>query len=291
MITDTKKCLICKKSNQVLHWHSDEETGSLWVYCVGKCQRAYTVYEYTAKAGLSLAQFLQNDFVFTEAPPNEVQKMDWPRSFIPLYDERAKAGVEYLTSRGIEPDDGMYYDTQRKGIAFPYFYDSIYCGAQIRFLETWTDDNGDERKIDTVPGTRLGLLFYNWNQQRFRTNIKGVIVTEGAFNALAIQQALQDIYGGMMKCPWLCVALSGSGASGHHLDTLKELKDNGTKIILAPDSDKAGRKMMSKFIAAEALTHYALTNNQDLDWNDIAKAMSKKDFARWFIGNIIDANA
>lgn len=217
--------------------------------------------------------------------------MDWPKSFIPLYDSNAAPGMKYLQDRGIEPDDNMYYDTWRKGIVFPYFYDNIFCGAQVRLLETWIDEDDQERKVDTLPGTRLGLLFYNWNQQRFNTNIKGVIVTEGAFNAAAIQQALHHVYGGMIKCPWLCVALSGSGASKHHLDTLKELRDRDYRIVIAPDSDDAGVRMLRKFIVNDALTHYALTNDSRIDWNDVANTMSKTEFARWFLGNIRDVGS
>src|SRR5688500_7197104 len=257
----------------------------IWCYCY-RCERRYSVYDYCTEANINLGQFLKLDFDFREAPPNEVRKMEWPKTFIPLYDKRAAKGVEYIKSRGIEPDGEMYYDLNRNGIVFPYFYDNVFCGAQVRFLETWVDDDGVERKIDTVPGTRLGLLFYNWNQQVFRTNIKGVIVTEGAFNAVAIQQALSSVYPNMLENPWRCVACSGSGASKHHTDTIKELKDGGVKIVLAPDSDKAGMKMLRKFVEADAITHYALTNESDIDWNDALKAMGKRDFAKWFLGGI-----
>jgi len=174
---------------------------------------------------------------------------------------------------------------------FPYYYDSVFCGAQVRFLETWFDEDGTERKIDTIPGTRLGLLFYNWNQQRFNSNIKGVIVTEGAFNSTIIQQALYHVYGGVLRCPWVCVALSGSGASKHHIDTLKELKDRDYKIVVAPDSDEAGIHMLKKFIRNDAITHYALTNDDRIDWNDVGASMDKTEFAKWFLGNIRDVGS
>lgn len=289
----TKKCLICKggRKNDCLHWHKDPETNDLWVWCQGKCQRGYSIFEYTARAGISLNEFLKQDFDIREAPPNEVQQMEWPASFVPLYDHRAKAGLEYLKTRGIAPDDNMYYDTWRKGIVFPYFYDNIFCGAQVRLVEPWVDEDGEERKIDTIPGTRLGLLFYNWNQQRFNFNIKGIIITEGAFNALAIQQALHHVYGGLMNCPWLCVALSGSGASKHHIETLKDLKDKGYKVVVAPDSDDAGVHMLRKFIKNDALTHFALTNDYRIDWNDVGQTMNKTEFVKWFLGSIRDVRS
>jgi len=284
----TRKCLICKdgKKNDCLHWHKDPDSGDLWVWCQGRCQRGYSIYEYTAKAGISLTDFLKQDFSFREAPPNEVQKMTWPKSFIPLYHADAKPGLEYLESRGIEPDDNIYYDTWRKGIVFPYFFDNIFCGAQIRLIEPYIDDDGEERKIDTMPGTRLGLLFYNWNQQNFGANIKGIIVTEGAFNALAIQQAIAPLYPHILDNPWKCIACSGSGLSQHHIDTLVELKERGIKIIIAPDSDKAGVKMLRKAINANAVTHYNMTMEDNTDWNDLLRSVGKKEFATHFLKSI-----
>jgi hypothetical protein len=266
-------------------WHYDPEAGSIWTWC-NKCSRGYSIYQYCALAGLSLREFLNQEFDFQESKPNEVQKMDWPRHFIPLSDEKAQPGLDYLASRKIDPDDGMYYDTSRKGIVFPYFYEQTFVGAQIRLIEPWIDEDGGERKIDTMPGTRLGLLFYNWNQDKFLTDIKAVVVTEGAFNALAIQQALNKVYGGHAKNPWRVVAASGSGSSSHQIDALKALKEQGLKIVLAPDSDKAGMKMLKKFHAAQAMTHYVLTGDSEIDWNDASYSMGKKEFAKWFLRSI-----
>jgi Toprim-like len=284
----TKKCLICKdgKKNDCLHWHESDDDGPPWVWCAGKCQRAYSIYEYTAAAGLTLGAFLKQKFDIKEAPPNEVRRIDWPKSFIPLFDQRSKPALEYLKSRGIDANDGMYYDVQRNGIVFPYYFDQAFVGAQIRFIEPWTDYDGAVRKIDTIPGTRLGLLFYGWNQSPFLPNIKGVIVTEGAFNAKCIDQALSNIYGGILKNPWKCIAASGSGASKHQIDTVRSLKESGLKVVIAPDSDDAGMKMFEKFAKENALTHYAFTEDSKLDWNDFSQTMSREEFARWFLGRI-----
>lgn len=287
MPLDSKKCLICNKGkkNRVLYWHIDPDTADIWCWC-SKCSRGYSLQQYCTLAGLSLKQFLTLDFDFQEAKDNEVNRMDWPRHFVSLADPKSKPAIQYLEERGIDVADGMYYDTNRKGIVFPYFFGQHFVGAQIRLIEPWVDDDGEVRKIDTMPGTRLGLLFYNWNQEKFMTDIKGVIVTEGAFNALSIQQSLNDAYGGYMNNPWKCVAASGSGASGHQIETVKELKDAGIKVVIAPDSDDAGMKMMKKFVAADAVTHYALTGDDRVDWNDAVKAMGKVDFAKWIMGNI-----
>lgn len=280
----TKRCLICRRPNDTLHWHSSDDNGLPWVWCQGTCQRAYSIYEYTATAGITLGDFLKQKFELKEAMPNEVQRMEWPSSFVPLFDSRAKQGMEYIKSRGIDADDGLYYDTWRNGIVFPYYYESVFVGAQIRFIDP--SQNDDNRKIDTMPGTRSGLLFYNWNQSAFLPHIKGLIVVEGAFNAKAIEQALNKSYGGMMKNPWKCIATSGSGGSRHQIDTVREVKESGIKVVLAPDSDKAGMHMFDKFVEAGAVTHYAFTEDSKQDWNDISKNMSKEEFAKFFIERI-----
>jgi hypothetical protein len=117
-------------------------------------------------------------------------------------------------------------------------------------------------------------------------HIKGIIVTEGAFNAKCIDQALMAIYPSILHNPWKCIAASGSGASKHQTDTLRELKESGIKVIVAPDSDEAGTKMFEKYAKEEALTHYAFTEDSKKDWNDKRLEMSKEEFARWFLGRI-----
>jgi 5S rRNA maturation endonuclease (ribonuclease M5) len=233
-----------------------------------------------------LHEFLKNDFEFEEKRPNEVQKMAWPKNFIPLYDTRAKKGVEYIKSRGLDPDEGMFYDVEREGIVFPFYYENVFCGAQVRFITPRTTEDGEEWKITTLPGTRLGLLVFNYNQVPFRTNIKAVVVCEGAFNALSIQQTFNEIHGGILNNPFKAIALSGSGVSDHHIELLKDLKDQGYRIIAAPDTDAAGLHMLNKLKEAEVITHYALTNDDELDWNDMLKTLGKREFAKFFLGSV-----
>lgn len=284
----TKHCLICKggRKNACLHWHNDPDTNDIWVYCVGKCKRGYSIYEYCAKAGLSLSEFLKNDFEFNEAANNEVQKMNWPKSFIPLYDPRAKVGVDYIKSRGLDPDEGMYYDTYRNGIVFPYYYDQVFVGAQVRLIEPWVDEDGDEHKIDTIPGTRLGLLTFNYDQSPFRTNIKAVIVCEGAFNVFSIQQAFNHVHGGILTNPFKAIALSGSGVSQHHIEVLQDLKDQGFRVICAGDSDEAGLHMLAKLKQSGVITHYVLTEDNELDWNNILQRDGKTGLAKFFLKRV-----
>ena len=289
---NTKKCLICKdgKKNNCLHWHIDSEDGAIWVYCVGKCQRGYSIRSYCYHAGLELSEFLKGDFDFKEAPPNELQVMSWPARFIPLSDTRAEQGVNYIRSRGLTPEGDMYYDVERNGIVFPYYYENHFCGAQTRFIEPRVHQDGEVQKMDTLPGTRLGLLFYGWQQGKFIGDVKGVIITEGAFNAISVNQALNTTYGGINNNPWRAISCNGAGATKHHQDALKELKEQGLKIVIAPDTDDAGMKMLKKFKDADAATHYAITDSVE-DWNDKFKELGKKEFAKFFFSKVkkIDA--
>ncbi|NJO53396.1 MAG: toprim domain-containing protein [Leptolyngbyaceae cyanobacterium RM2_2_4] len=156
----------------------------------------------------------------------------------------------------------------------------------MRLLNPKTDDDGEIQKMDTLPGTRLGYLFYGWSQDKLPPQIRGVIVTEGSFNALAIQQALNKMYGGVTRNPWRVIAASGSGATTHQREVLKELKDAGYKVVVSPDTDKAGLHMLQKMKETDSMTHYALTGDQKKDWNDCLKEMGHDEFAKFFISRI-----
>lgn len=282
---NSKKCLICKRPNDTVHWHSDAETGAIWCWCCGRCQRGYSLQDYCHTAGIEVKDFLKGEFDFTESKPNEVSKLDWPSHFIALSDPRAKVGVEYIKSRGLDVRGDMYFDTEREAIVFPYYYDSVFVGAQTRLINPWNRD-GEEVKILTLPGTRLGLVFYNWNQNAFVTNIQGVIVCEGAFNAISLQQSLDKFYGGVLKNPWKAVATSGCGTTRHQLDKIIELKNAGIKIVVAFDSDEAGLKGVSKFVKENAATHYCLTGDSVIDWNNLLRDHGHDYLAKFFLKNI-----
>jgi DNA primase len=180
----------------------------------------------------------------------------------------------------------MYYDVDRNGIVFPYYYGNYFCGAQTRYIKPRDLGDGELHKIDTLPGTRLGLLFYGWNQEKFIGNVKAVVVVEGAFNAISITQALNKAYGGFSNNTWRAVACSGANISEHHKESLQQLKQQGYKIIAAPDSDEAGLKMLNKLIESDTATHFALTEDDEKDWNDMIKEKGHEEFARWFLKQI-----
>ena len=225
-------------------------------------------------------------FSFYEAAENEVNAMEWPRSFLNLSDPAAKFGVEYIKSRGLNPMNDMYYDSSRKGIVFPYYLENTFVGAQIRFIEPKIMEDGKPFKISTLPGTRLGYVFWGWSQNQLPSMVKYIVVTEGAFNAAALQQALNSKFGNLLKNPYKCIALSGSGVSGYQADKLKDLISLGTKVIAAPDSDDAGIKMLDKLRKLEACTHYSLVDDGSKDWNDKIRDLGVEGLAGYFIKNL-----
>ena len=199
---DNRWCLICQPRNRTLYWHKNPDDhptkpGAIWCYC-NKCDRGYSLEQYCDIADIDMTDFISGDFHMQEAKPDEVTAMAWPHTFVPLSDPRAEKGVQYINSRGLNVDGDMYYDLNEEGIVFPYYVENHFCGAQVRFIEERINDDGDIWKITTLPGTRLGLLFYGWNQAKLLAQIKGIIVCEGAFNALSIQQALNSVYGGCL---------------------------------------------------------------------------------------------
>ncbi len=281
---DNRWCLICQPRNRTLYWHQNED-GKIWCYC-NKCDRGYSLEQYCETADIDMQEFLTGDFHMQEAKEDTVEAMAWPSTFVPLSDPRAAKGVEYIKSRGLTLEGDMYYDLDEEGIVFPYYVENYFCGAQVRFLKTRINEDGDEWKITTLPGTRLGLLFYGWNQTKFLAQVKRVIVTEGAFNALSIQQALNQAYGGVSRCPWRVIACSGSGATELQRETLKELKDKGFTVVIAPDTDEAGMKMYQKFLDSGCATHYAFTGDTTKDWNDLLKEMKHEEFAQFFLRSV-----
>lgn len=290
MKRDNRYCLICQPRNRTIYFHQNED-GKIWLYC-NKCDRGYSLSQYCEIADIDMADFMSGDFHMQEAKPDEVTAMAWPHNFIPLSDPRASLGIDYIKSRNLNIDGDMYYDLDQEGIVFPYYVENYFCGAQVRFINARIDEDGKEWKVTTLPGTRIGLLFYGWNQTKFMAQVKGIIVTEGAFNSLAIQQALNEAYGGVSRNAWRVIACSGSGLSDHQAEELRKLKEQGYKVIGAPDTDEAGFKMLNKMKEKGCITHYIMTGDTSKDWNDLAKEMSHKDLAKFVIKSItpIDVN-
>lgn len=279
-------CLIEPKPRRTVYWHQDPETKDLWCYC-NACGRGYSIYTYCSMAGVELKELLKvmKDADITEVASNEVRKIEWPAWFMSMSDPRAKVAVDYVKSRGLTLEGDMFYDEQNQGIAFPMFYDTHFCGAQTRLFKPWVNEEGKETRILTIPGTRTGLLFYNWNSCAFLTDIKGIIITEGAFDALSIQQSLNKMYGGVTSNPWKVAASCGAGVSINKVQNIKDLKNAGIKVVIAPDNDEAGIEMLSKFLDADAVSYVASTGTEE-DWNDVLKRLGHDEFAKWFMTRI-----
>jgi hypothetical protein len=286
---DKRYCLICRPKNRTIYFHLDEKTGLPWLWC-NKCDRGYSLKQYCETAGIDIDDFLVGEFHIEDGKHDEVNAMAWPHNFVVLSDPRAKKGVDYINSRGISAEADIYYDIDQEGIVFPYYLDNYFCGAQIRFLKERQNEQGDNWKITTLPGTRLGLLFYGWNQGKLLPQVKGVIVTEGAFNSISIQQSLNEAYGGVSNCPWRVFACSGSGLSSFQAEELKRLKDSGYKVIGAPDTDEAGFKMLSKMIEHDCISHYVMVDEEGRDWNDLLKLYGRRYLAKYVIKGIKPIN-
>ena len=282
---NTRRCLVCSANHATLYWHFDKDTNNLWCYC-NKCARGYSLHQYCSIAGISVKDFLQNDIDYKEEKSNEVTKMEWPSWFLPLHDRRSQKGADYVKSRGLSLEGDMFYDTDSEGIVFPYYYSDTFCGAQIRFIKPRFRSDGDEWKIDTMPQTRLGLLFYGYPQNGKLGSAKGIIVTEGAFNALSLRQSFNKAYGGVLNNPWKCIATSGCNLSSHHIEVLTEMKNDGYKIVLAYDADEGGLKGLRKAMSSGCLTHYSLTGDDAIDWNDLLKNDGPESLVKTFLGNI-----
>jgi hypothetical protein len=281
---DNRWCLICQPKNRTLYWHKNEE-GKIWCYC-NKCDRGYSLEQYCDIADIDMTDFLTGDFHMQEAEDDTVQAMAWPSSFVPLSDPRAEKGVEYIKSRGLTLDGDMYYDLNEEGIVFPYYVENHFCGAQVRFIEQRVNEDGSTWKITTLPGTRLGLMFGMWNQGKLMPQIKAIVVCEGYFNAVSLQQAFNLKYGGISHNPWKFICSSGSGVSDHQAEALKVLKEQGYKVFGGFDTDEAGFKGLRKLIDANALTHFSSTAEVGVDWNDILQRDGYEVLAELFLANM-----
>ena len=283
-MVNTKHCLVCKQARPVLYWH-EEESGDIWCWCCS-CGKSYSLWEYCKLSGISPKELGKSEFAFEKGTPGEVQRIGWPAHFYEITHPKATVGADFVKSRGIRLEGDMYYDADYNGIAFPLYFEGYFCGAQIRLIEPWKVKGSTKKiKMITIPGTKSSLLMYNWDQAPFNRPYRGIIITEGAFDCLAIEQSLNDQYG-PFKNPWKVMAMNGSACSDHHLKTIKGLKDAGMTVVLAADYDKAGFKMMAEYKKADAITHIATTEEHKVDWNDKLKELGSKEFARFFIKRI-----
>ena len=286
---DTKYCLICKKPRKTVYFNmrKDKVTGqpTVSIYCCA-CGRSYKLEEYCVLGGITPYQLIKSGLTFNESSEKEVNRLDWPSNFISLLDDKAYKGQEYLESRGLKIEGDIYYDTRKNGIVFPMYYHLDFCGAQIRLIEPRESYDGSITKMISLTGTRSGILVYNWNQMAIPAEVSVVVITEGAINCLSLMQACTETYRGKILNPFKFVSLCGSGATKHHVEIFKDLKNKGYRVVLAADSDEAGVKMFDKFTKNEAITHCSTTNPNDGDWNDILIEKGPLGLFKYFLKGV-----
>lgn len=280
----SKRCLTCNAKHDTIYYHRDR-FGVAWLYC-NKCSDSIDLEDYCIMHGIDLPTEEEVAKIVQDDPDDrELSKMDWPRSFIPLWDSRAEDGVAYLRSRKIDPGDQLYYDMERNGIVFPYYYENYCVGAQVRFINP-REKNGHAWKITTVQGTKLGKLFYNWNQAELPPNVKYLVITEGAFNAIALQQTFNRHYGSLTNNPYRFAAASGSSIGKHRAEVLRDEISRGKKIIIAADPDAAGIKMLEEAMHEECATHYTSVSEDGVDWNDLLIRGGDEELCGEFFKNL-----
>ena len=280
----SKRCLTCRANHATLYYHRDKY-GTPWIYC-NKCSDSMDLEDYCLMHGINMPTEEEVAKVVSDDPNDrELHRLEWPKYFIPLWDKRSESGVEYLKSRCLEPSDGMFYDMQQDGIVLPYYYENTCVGAQVRFIRPREKD-GKTWKITTIPGTKLGKLFYGWNQAELPQSVKYLVITEGAFNAIALQQTFNRHYGGATKNPYRFAAASGSSIGSYRADVLRDEIERGKRVILAADPDQAGVKMLEEAIKDGCITHYTTSTTDGVDWNDILKQDGEDALKLEFLSNL-----
>jgi len=279
-------CPLCKRRRKTAYWNYDEEK-NIWMHCCA-CNATYTLAALTKRVGIKVAMKyldrIKNNIIQpSDTASDSLQRIAWPADYISINSTIAKEGQDYILSRGLSLEGQLYYDKEINGIVFPLYYQGVFCGAQTRLIVPWIKEDGKPQKMTTLEGTKKSLLFYNWDQNPFPRLYKGIIVTEGAFDTLAIEQALNALYGPITN-PFKTIATMGSGVSEYQVSVLNGLKEAGYKVILAPDFDPAGFIMFDK--SKKAITHVMTTDEKGKDWNMLLKEMGHVEFAKYILTKI-----
>jgi len=142
-----------------------------------------------------------------------------------LIEESDTRYVDYLDSRAVDPGDYPYMiSPDQKGrqadrIVIPYTYNDRIVGWSSRYL--------DDRKPKFINEQQPGYVFGTDLQQDHWTQ---AIVVEGVFDALSLN----------------CIALLHNDINNKQAQVLKSL---GKDVIVVPDQDDAGLKLIDRAIA------------------------------------------
>ena len=195
--------------------------------------------------------------------PEEIEftfeKKDFPEQSSPLASDN-KLILEYLHKRGLDENDYPYYWTPitetkfDRRVIIPFFWQDEIVGYTARLAV-----RGNPKYFTSTPA---GYVF---NMDRQTEDRKFVIVTEGPFDAIAIDG----------------VAILGSDIGDAQVDLIESLN---RQIIMVPDNDSAGNKLITQ----------ALKYNWDVSfptWYDTCKDINEAvlNYGKVFtLKNILD---
>ena len=157
--------------------------------------------------------------------PEEIEftfeKKDFPEQSSPLASDN-KLILEYLHKRGLDENDYPYYWTPitetkfDRRVIIPFFWQDEIVGYTARLAV-----RGNPKYFTSTPA---GYVF---NMDRQTEDRKFVIVTEGPFDAIAIDG----------------VAILGSDIGDAQVDLRESLN---RQVIMVPDNDSAGNKLITQ---------------------------------------------
>jgi hypothetical protein len=195
--------------------------------------------------------------------PEEVEfnfeKKDFPEQSSPLASDN-KLILEYLHKRGLDENDYPYYWTPitetkfDRRVIIPFFWQGEIVGYTARLAI-----RGNPKYFTSTPA---GYVF---NMDRQTEDRKFVIVTEGPFDAIAVDG----------------VAILGSDIGDAQVDLIESLNK---QVIMMPDNDSAGNKLITQ----------ALKYNWDVSfptWYDTCKDINESvlNYGKIFtLKNILD---
>ena len=195
--------------------------------------------------------------------PEEIEftfeKKDFPEQSSPLASDN-KLILEYLHKRGLDENDYPYYWTPitetkfDRRVIIPFFWQDEIVGYTARLAV-----RGNPKYFTSTPA---GYVF---NMDRQTEDRMFVIVTEGPFDAIAIEG----------------VAILGSDIGDAQVDLIESLN---RQIIMVPDNDSAGNKLITQ----------ALKYNWDVSfptWYDTCKDINEAvlNYGKVFtLKNILD---
>ena len=195
--------------------------------------------------------------------PEEIEftfeKKDFPEQSSPLASDN-KLILEYLHKRGLDENDYPYYWTPitetkfDRRVIIPFFWQDEIVGYTARLAV-----RGNPKYFTSTPA---GYVF---NMDRQTEDRKFVIVTEGPFDAIAIEG----------------VAILGSDIGDAQVDLIESLN---RQVIMVPDNDSAGNKLITQ----------AMKYNWDVSfptWYDTCKDINEAvlNYGKMFtLKNILD---